>query len=198
MRIRDRVRSLGSVLALVAGLTLAGAADARPPGPGHSFGGMIERHAERLGLSEETRAAIQGIVEASGARDAALHEQLEQAHQRMRELLSGPTPALDAVMSQAEAIGALETGLHKNRLQAILEIRTLLTPEQRDELIRIREERPRRFHRDNACARDLDELCAQADSGRAALACLEKRWDELSPPCRESFEAGAGRPSGHP
>jgi Spy/CpxP family protein refolding chaperone len=43
-------------------------------------------------------------------------------------------------MSQADAIGAIETQLHKNRLQAILDIRSQLTPEQRAELLKVRDE----------------------------------------------------------
>jgi Spy/CpxP family protein refolding chaperone len=50
-------------------------------------------------------------------------------------------------MQQAEKIGALETDLQKQRLHTMLRIRALLTPEQRDELVKIHEERRGRHRR---------------------------------------------------
>jgi Spy/CpxP family protein refolding chaperone len=129
---------------LVAALALAGAlpaaAGAREPDLRRPVGGLIERHAERLGLTGQPLAAVQAIVAASGERHAALLARLDAARAQMRELLSQPVPDAQAVMAQADAIGAIETDLHKNRLQAILDIRNQLTPEQRAELLRIRDE----------------------------------------------------------
>ena len=51
----------------------------------------------------------------------------------------GPDGAPDeaAVMQHADAIGQAETEMHKHRLATMLEIRALLTPEQRQELTQI-------------------------------------------------------------
>jgi len=149
-RIHTRV---GAVLALVAALALAGAASAggqpdetRPPG------GLITRNAARLGLQGDALAAVQAVIDASGARHADLLAKLDTARDAMRELLSQPVPDAKAVMSQADAIGAVETELHKNRLQAIMEIRALLTPEQRKTLLQIRdEEHASREHEGGEC-----------------------------------------------
>jgi Spy/CpxP family protein refolding chaperone len=143
--LRRAARALAAALGLAA---LAGTAAAGPD-PHRPVGGLIERHAERLGLSGEARAAVQAVVDASGVRHAELLADLDAAREAMRGLLSLPVPDADAVMAQADAIGALETALHKNRLRAIMEIRALLTPEQRSELLRVREEeraRPEREH----------------------------------------------------
>jgi Spy/CpxP family protein refolding chaperone len=126
-------------LVLVAALGLAGAADARPD-EHRPIGGLIARNAERLGLEGEALAAVQAVVTASGQRHEALVAELDAARQAMRALLSKPVPDSAAVMAQADAIGAIETRLHKNRLQAIMEIRALLTPAQREELLRVRDE----------------------------------------------------------
>ena len=83
---------------------------------------------------------VQAVVDASGMRHEALLTQLDAARDAMRALLSKPVPDAAAVMAQADAIGAIETQLHKNRLQAIMEIRALLTPAQRTELLRVRDE----------------------------------------------------------
>jgi Spy/CpxP family protein refolding chaperone len=146
-----RKRAARAALALAAVLGLAGAADARPDAH-RPIGGLIERNAERLGLSGDARAAVQAVVDASGERHEALLAQLDAARDAMRALLSQPVPDTNAVMAQADAIGAIETQLHKNRLQAIMEIRALLTPEQRTELLRVRdEERAKREHEDKEC-----------------------------------------------
>ena len=149
-RIRSR---LGVALALVAALALAGAASAggspdetRPPG------GLITRNAARLGLQGDALAAVQAVIDASGARHADLLAKLDTARDAMRDLLSQPVPDSKAVMAQADAIGAVETELHKNRLQAIMEIRALLTPDQRKMLLAIRdEEHARREHEGGEC-----------------------------------------------
>jgi Spy/CpxP family protein refolding chaperone len=49
----------------------------------------------------------------------------------MKTLLAHDTPDESAVMQQIDSIGLAETEMHKHRLGTMLEIRTLLTPEQR-------------------------------------------------------------------
>lgn len=143
-----RMRRAALGLALAAALCLAGAAGARPD-ERRPVGGLIARHAERLGLTGEALAAVQEVVDASGVRHEALLAELDASRAAMRELLSQPIPDADAVMAQADAIGELETQLHKNRLRAIMQIRALLTPEQRAELLRIREEERARRDREH-------------------------------------------------
>lgn len=190
------IACLLGALALAA-LALPGAAAAQPqprdiiPQP---FG-LISKNAHRLGLEGEQLAAVQAVVDAARARHEALVEKLEAEQQRMHDLLSQPTPDAADVMAEAGAMGGLETEIHKNHLKAIMDIRALLTPAQRAELLRIREEGGW-WRRHRICAQDLDAQCPDA-TGRAALACLEKSWDQLSPPCRGEFEPGAG-PGGRP
>ena len=61
----------------------------------------------------------------------------------MRKLLDQEAPDLNGILRQADRIGAIETELNKLRLRTMLRIRGLLTPEQRQELVRIHEERRR-------------------------------------------------------
>jgi Spy/CpxP family protein refolding chaperone len=104
---------------------------------------MIERNAERLGLDERTRAEIRSIADAARAESRGLKEGLRTLHAELRKLLDQETPDLEATLGQAERIGAAETELHKLRLRTMLRIRGLLTPEQRQELVRIHAERRR-------------------------------------------------------
>lgn len=170
-----------------------------PPGgaPPHPF--FLERHAERLGLDEQARFTIRRIVERVREAREERRPKIQAAYEHMHELLAADQPDDAAVMAQAEVISALELADHRERLMAMLAIRSVLTPEQRAELLRIREERPDSGRRGppSPCARDVDRLCPDVAPGRATLRCLDASWDELSPRCSGLFGAGP-RPDAHP
>jgi Spy/CpxP family protein refolding chaperone len=111
----------------------------RPPSPAD----LLERNADRLGLDEVTRAKIREIAEAARDEGRGLEAPMRALHDEMRRLLDQETPDLEAVLGQAERIGGAETELHKVRLRSMLKIRALLTPAQREELVRIHEEQRR-------------------------------------------------------
>lgn len=105
----------------------------------------LKRLIQTLDLDAPTAAAVTKIVETAEPEHRELRRQLWEAHRRMRTLLQQDTPDEAAIMAQAEAIGALRTAVRKLRLRTMLQIRALLTPEQRQ---RLREQfstwRPRR------------------------------------------------------
>jgi len=102
---------------------------------------VLERHADELGLDADTSATIRAIAAKARQDDAPLDEQLRALHEELRQLLDGESPKLEDVMEAADRIGAAETELRKRRLRTILEVRALLTPEQREKLVQIFEER---------------------------------------------------------
>ncbi len=115
----------------------------RPPHGHHGPGGPgvgIAQHAERLGLDEATLAQIEEIGEASRVAGEALGEAMHEARDELHELLRADDPERRAVLKAAERIGDAETALRKHHLGTMLDIRALLTPEQREELVRIHEE----------------------------------------------------------
>ncbi len=184
-----------AIAVLWAAVTSAPLAEADPMRRGHHPpGGLVAKYAERLGLDPGARDAVHAIVQRSGERDEALREELEAAKLQMRALMKeSHQPDAATVMSQAEAIGAVEIAIHKNRLGAILQIRALLTPEQRTELMRIRDEKhphgwKRGRHRRGGCDPDLGEYCAEVEPGPDSLTCLLAHWDELSERCRDTFD----------
>lgn len=142
---------------LLASGGFAFAAVAQPPGPEPGGGPpgigrrgphgrppiehVLERHADELGLDADTRAAIREIAAQARQDERPVSEQVRALHEQMRKLLDGDSPKLDDVMQWADRIGAAETELKKSRLRTMLEIRTLLTPEQRQKLVKIFEER---------------------------------------------------------
>jgi Spy/CpxP family protein refolding chaperone len=140
-------RTMGLILAGVAALGVVApcaAAEGARGGPGRrhpSLDRMLERDADRIGLDAATLARVRAIADAARRESEPLEERREALHREMRALLDQDAPELDAVMRQAERIGTVDTELRKLHLKSLLDIRGLLTPAQREELVRIHDER---------------------------------------------------------
>jgi Spy/CpxP family protein refolding chaperone len=137
----------------IALLALAGGGASARAGEGHRGGRerppldeLLARHAERLHLDEATLARIREAEDASRPEHERLADALHALRREMREKLGEDAPDREAVMALADRIGAAETELDKHRLSTLLEIRSLLTPEQRKELVEIFDERRRAWH----------------------------------------------------
>jgi Spy/CpxP family protein refolding chaperone len=180
---RRWIRRWTMAAALFAALLAPDGTAARPP---HDPGRFIARHAERLGLSAETLTAIEGVLDASRERNEALEAEADRTRDALRDVLSGPSPDRAQVMAAAAQVDAAMANLHHNRLEAILAIHALLTPAQREELVKIREERGGRGRR--GCADDVAAHCADAAPGAAALRCLAERYESLTEGCRATIE----------
>lgn len=183
----------------------------RGPDPGH----FLDRHADELGLDAGVRESIQAIVDASRLQAEKIRKEIRGEYEAMRGLLSQSSPDEAAVMQQSDRIEALRTEQRKNRLEAMLAIRKLLTPEQREQLVAMREEGRSGFggpgtgdrfgkrHRGPlaGCREDVATLCSESEPGRPRLKCLDAEWENLSDGCRAAFE-GRGRrgprPEGNP
>lgn len=203
-----RSTTLLMLTALVALVALAGAAGARPPfgggffGPhgGADSGRFLEMLADRLEVDEETRGAIDEKFQASREQAEPLRAELHGRHVALREMLRADEPDREAVMAQAERIGELETGLRKLRLATLLEVRALLSDEQRAELAALHEERmqSRMEPMLEACAADVDKLCASVEDPRSLFRCLRENRDGLSETCSEAIDQmKRGRSRGH-
>ena len=142
MRIVRLILWLLATLALASGEPArAGGKHERPP-----LDALLERHAERLGLDAATLEKIRAIGDASRPEHERLAGELHALRLEMHEHLDEDAPDRDAVMALADRIGAAETALDKHRLGTLLEIRALLSPTQRQELVRIFDERRRARH----------------------------------------------------
>jgi len=138
LRIRSP-RSAVLALTLVAGVALAGRGFAWPgggPGGGPAggpgpHGRFLERQLDALNLPADTRAKIQAVLDASRPGQQALHQQMRTAHESMRALLEADPVDEQAVMTQADSIGALMTQSRKQELATLIQVRGLLTSDQR-------------------------------------------------------------------
>jgi Spy/CpxP family protein refolding chaperone len=174
---------------------LSGVGFARPPfesGDSHRDpGAFMEANAEALGLDEETLGAIRSIVAKSKERGDQLHSNLRELHKEMKTLLSEDAPDESAVMQQVDSIGEAEIEMQRHRLGTMLEIRALLTPEQREQMTRLREES--RIHLKHAllevCEADLEALCSEADDRWSRRQCLKENREKVSSECRDALKA---------
>jgi len=149
---RGALRALLSAVAIVLALPVLAQAEAGGEGREFGRGGMhrgerrgpdpgrfVDRHGAELGLDAETRTSIQAIVETSRAQADQSRAEIQAEHESMRALLSQSSPDERAVMSQNDRIEALKSQRRRNRLEAMLAIRKLLSPEQREKLVGIQE-----------------------------------------------------------
>lgn len=128
-----RSRTALAAVAVTAVLGAGGLAAARPGG-GCGKGGpgleQLEHGVARAGLPPETAQAVYQRIDQARTEQRVIESSLAAAHEQMRTLLDQDAPSADAVLAQADAIGALETQKHKLGLRTMLEVRSLLTPEQ--------------------------------------------------------------------
>jgi periplasmic protein CpxP/Spy len=148
-----------TLVACLPALAFGGAAFGQGPGPGGPGGPgpnphgppppmlehMLERHAAELGLSDEVRTQIRDIAGTARAAAQPDIDKLRQLHDQMRSMLEQDQPDENAVMQQADLIGAAQTELQKQRLRTMLKIRALLTPDQRKKLAALHEQRMKNF-----------------------------------------------------
>jgi len=147
------LRSFPSAAAAVAlalllpAVALAGHGESRGHGKGHGKGfGHLERAVERLELDPATGEAVAGILDEARQERRSLHEELRQEHEVLREMLRAESPDAEAVMAQADRLGALRTEMRKQWLRAMLQVRETVGPERWAEMREALHERRGRHH----------------------------------------------------
>ena len=110
----------------------------------HGMRGSIDKLVQQLDLTSEQSEQIEAIKEHSETENQALFEQLQTNRQQMQSFL-----ASDADPEQLRAnhqVGQnLRQELDNNRFETLLEIREVLTPEQRTQMAQMQQRRGRRF-----------------------------------------------------
>jgi Spy/CpxP family protein refolding chaperone len=185
---------------------LVAAAEAPYGGPNRGPGGglgrdplrVIEANAQELGLDEETLGTIRDRIDASRETTQKLEAAVRELNHALRESLAQEAPDRDAVMAVVDSLGRTEIELRRHRIETLLEVRALLTPEQRARARELGMRQPPRGGRGRmrqSCHDDAQKLCADTPRGRARFDCLREHEAELSPECREALQAGRGRRS---
>jgi len=125
---------------LITALTLSATALATPPqhGPPGKHRGppppheVIRKHADELGIDDETVQAIVDIAENARDEMHALHQVVRKESRALRGLLDADEPDRRAVHRQVDVLKSAEAAVQKQQLTTLIEIRSHLTLEQRD------------------------------------------------------------------
>lgn len=128
------MRNVILALALIAGALLLGAPPAHAGRHGTPPDERLERHLGELDLTPAQREKVRDILDDGRAERDKLRARKREAIDQMHALLDRDPPDIDAIMRQAERIGAIKTDAHKIMLRTLLRIREQLSPEQRREL----------------------------------------------------------------
>lgn len=189
----ERVRSILLVagIAVLAGALVLGPMDGRAS-DGDSLGfdedARLNEVAEVLDLKDDVREQIGEISDALAEENAPRRAAIRRERLLLGSLLEGSPPDEAAVMNQVDLISAEQSALWKARLRAMMKVRALLTPRQREQLVQMRRGEARQST--HACREDVRALCSNATDMRTSVRCLIEHRDELSDGCRERLSQG--------
>lgn len=130
-------------LAIVCAFTLSTQAIAEPPGgpgmrgPGHGPPPpheIIRRHADELGIDDQTVQDIVELAEQARSGMRTHHDTVREARETLHRLLQADAPNRQQVMKQVDVVASAEAAQRKHQLSTLIDIRALLTVEQRQRL----------------------------------------------------------------
>ena len=106
------------------------------PGPGE----MIRMLAVHLELSEEQRAQVRAMAEEHRESTRALRDRIRDARRTLHETIHADDSSEDAIRAASAVLAAAEADMAVARAGHRKDFEALLTPEQKAELQRIKEE----------------------------------------------------------
>ena len=126
-------------IALLASTGMAQQRAGRSVNPGGSAEGrLMKKKATEIGLSEETIAKIDAAIEASNTWEAKLREESKDAFGKLNEVLLQNLPSEKELMAAANKIGKHASKSRALKMKSIIEMRSILTPEQLEKFMKIR------------------------------------------------------------
>lgn len=139
LRPAHALRLLLATLVVAAAGSLSQTAWAAPhEGPGGHRGMDRPHHMERMlnavNATPEQRAQVKQIMQAAHAESAAQHAATRALHEQSQALFAQPTVDARAAEAVRQQMMALHDQASKRRMQALLEVSRVLTPEQRKTL----------------------------------------------------------------
>ncbi len=113
------------------------------PGPGHGSGmgpgGMQTMMTEKLDLTEDQQTAITEIQEQARKGNLELRKQIMRLRNELQGEMLKDEPTQKTVVNLTQKIGDVRTQMQTNRVKTRLAVRKLLTPEQRDMMLMMKQ-----------------------------------------------------------
>jgi Spy/CpxP family protein refolding chaperone len=143
-----KLAAIGSVaLGALLSAGVAGAQDREPRGPRPGGPGgppPMERMLDRLGLTDEQKAAVQAVHEKNQDTVRPLGDTARQAHEAFQKALDAESPDATKVGQLALGMKAAQKKFEAARKEEMDEIKAILTPEQRDKFEQVGQRGPGR------------------------------------------------------
>jgi protein CpxP len=137
-------KSLALSALLLAGLLASSRAEAQP-GPGIRGGFHGGRLFETLQLTNEQKAAIDGLFAANRDNARSLHQRLQEQRQLLRNAAQAQPFDEAAVRFQAQELANLQAEMMVQRIAVTNQISSVLTADQKAKLQELREQRKAHF-----------------------------------------------------
>lgn len=109
-------------------------------------GNRMEKLIQELDLTAEQAQEVREIQERSQAENEALYQQIPTLKQELQSLWASEADS-QQIQQQQQQLQAIRQQIGQNRWEDLLEIRELLTPEQRSQMAELMAQRHRRGHR---------------------------------------------------
>lgn len=120
--------AIASMLLLFAPFLGPSSALARPPGDG------MAKLVDQLDLDAATQSQVDAILDSKRDQRRALHRELRDARETMRDLMASADADEATLLGQAERIGAIEQERHALRIGTHLQLRSILSKDQMQSL----------------------------------------------------------------
>lgn len=129
-----------ALMAVLAGLLLTSQALAWGPGPGkgRACGPDWQAGLERLNLTDDQKAKIEGLQTATDKATRPIREKIFDKSVELRRLWLAATPDKDKITAAQKELRVLRDNMEDKITTLRLEIRKVLTPEQNEKLANMR------------------------------------------------------------
>jgi len=99
----------------------------------------MKKNAEDLGLSDEIIAKIDAAIEAGNVEETKFREQGKTAVSELNEVLAKNLPSKKELMAASDKVGENIVKSRTLKMNSVLEMRSLLTPEQLEKFMKLRQ-----------------------------------------------------------
>ena len=105
---------------------------------GYAEGHLMKKKAKEIGLSEDTVAKIDAAIEAGKAEEEKLREQGMAAIEELKAVLGKNLPSEKELMAVSDKVGENASKSRLLKMKSVIEMRSLLTPEELEKFMKIR------------------------------------------------------------
>jgi Spy/CpxP family protein refolding chaperone len=106
---------------------------------------MVMRHARDIGLSDEQREQITAVIQQVQSDIVPLEWEVRERTEVLTDLLEAPRVDEAAALAQVERVTEIENQMKKTHLTLLIRVKNLLSEDQQQLLLTLREERREEF-----------------------------------------------------